>query len=75
MERDKLICCLVGRFVALEPGISSGDLKIKIDQHLQKCNLTIIGSEEGDVDLLQDLLDETMISVLGAGINRKQRRR
>ena len=74
MERDKLICCLVGRFVALQPSISSGDLKIKIDQHLQKCNLTIIGSEEGDVDLLQDLLDETMFSVLGAGINRKTRR-
>lgn len=75
MERDRLICCLVGRFTALEPNISSGDLKIKIDQHLQECNLTSIGTEEGDVELLQDLLDETMISVLGAGINRKQRRR
>lgn len=74
MERDRLICCLVGRFVALEPSISSVDLKIKIDQHLQECNLTSIGTEEGDVELLQDLLDETIFSVLGRGINRKMRR-
>jgi len=74
MERNKLICCLVGRFTALEPSICAADLRIKIDQHLQKCNLTLIGTEEGDTDLFQDLLDETIISVLGAGINRKQRR-
>ncbi len=74
MERDRLICCLVGKFSALKPNITADDLRIKIDQHLQECNFTSIGTEEGDLDLFQDLLDETMMSVIGAGINRKMRR-
>jgi len=74
MERSNLICCLVGKFSALKPDITAEDLRIKIDQHLQECNLTPLGTEKNDVELLQELLDETMISVLGAGINRKTRR-
>jgi len=74
MERDKLICCLVGKFTALEPNISSADLKLKIDNSLIDSKLTPLGTESGDADLLQDLLDETIISVLGQGINRKLRR-
>lgn len=74
MERDRLICCLVGKFSALKPNITADDLRIKIDQHLQECNFTSIGTEEGDLELLQDLLDETMMSVMGSGINRKMRR-
>ena len=74
MERDRLICCLVGKFSALEPNITAEDLRIKIDQHLQECNFTSIGTEDGDLELIQDLLDETMMSIMGAGINRKMRR-
>lgn len=74
MERDRLICCLVGRFTALEPNLNAEDLRIKIDQHLQECNLTSLGTEPNDLELMQDLLDETIISVLGQGINRKMRR-
>lgn len=74
MERDRLICCLVGKFSALDRNITADDLRVKIDQHLQECNFTSIGTEEGDLELLQDLLDETMMSVMGAGINRKMRR-
>lgn len=74
MERERLICCLVGKFTALQPSINSQDLRIKIDQHLQECNLTILGSEPNDTELLQELLDETMISVIGSGINREMRR-
>lgn len=74
MERDKLICCLVGRYSALDPSITTDNLRIKIDQHLQECNLTSLGTEPNDLELMQDLLDETIISVLGQGINRKMRR-
>ena len=75
MQRDRLICCLVGKFTALEPSITADDLRIKIDQHLQECNFTPIGTEDEDLELLQDLLDETMMSVIGSGINRKTRRK
>lgn len=74
MQRDRLICCLVGKYTALDPSVTANDLRIQIDQHLAECHLTPIGSEEGDTELLQDLLDETMISVLGQGVNRKMRR-
>lgn len=74
MERSNLICCLVGRYSALNPNLDSKDLLILIDQHLAECQITSIGSEDGDLDLIQDLLDETIFSVLGRGINRKQRR-
>ncbi len=75
MQRDRLICCLVGKFTALEPSITADDLRIKIDQHLQKCHFMPLGTEDGDTELLQDLLDETMMSVIGSGINRKTRRK
>jgi len=74
VERDRLICCLVGKFSALEPNITAEDLRIKIDQHLQECNFTSIGTEDDDLELFDDLLNETMMSVIGSGINRKMRR-
>ncbi len=73
MERDRLICCLTGSYVANKPNITSPDLKLEIDNHLIKCHLPPLGLE-GDNDLLQELLDETIFSVLAQGINRKQRR-
>lgn len=74
MERDRLICCLVGRYTALDSGITSEDLRIRIDQHLADCHLTSIGTESSDLQLFEELLGETMISVMGQGYNRKQRR-
>ena len=75
MERDRLICCLLGKYTALQPNISPEDLRVKIDQHLIECQFTPLGTEHGDNDLLQDLLDETMFSVIGRGVNREMRRK
>lgn len=75
MERDRLICCLVGKIAALDKNITADDLRIRIDQYLQECHFTPLGTETGDTELLQDLLDETMMSVIGLGVNRKMRRR
>ena len=74
MERDRLICCLVGKYSALDKTINADYLRIKIDQHLSEVNMIPLGQEDGDVELMQDLLDETIFSVLSAGINRKTRR-
>ena len=74
MERDRLICCLVGKYSALDKTIDANDLRIKIDQHLSQVNMMPLGQEPGDTELMQDLLDETIFSVLSAGVNRKARR-
>ena len=74
MERSNFICCLVGFLTAKHPNISGKDLRIIIDQRLLESQLGIIGSESNDENLFQDLLDETIFSVMGRGINRDQRR-
>ena len=74
MERNYLICCLVGQITTKHPNFSADDLRIAIDQRLTECHLSNLGMEETDNQLLQDLLDETMMSVLLRGVNRKQRR-
>lgn len=75
MERSYLICMLVGWFTAKKPDIKADDLRIQIDQSLTDSKLTTLGSEPNDVQLLEELLGETMISVLGKGINRETRRK
>ncbi len=74
MERDRLICCLVGKYATIQPSITPEDLRIKIDNHLIECRLTPLGTEKNDEELLQELVDEIAMSVLGMGINRKMRR-
>jgi len=74
MERDRLICCLVGKYSALDKTIDAQDLRIKVDQHLEHFNMMPLGHEEGDEELMQDLLDETLFACLAKGINRKTRR-
>ena len=75
MQRDRLICCLVGKYSALNKTIDAQDLKTLVDQHLQGCNLLPLGQEKGDEELMQDLLDETIFSILNTGkFNRKTRR-
>lgn len=75
MERHNLICSLIGFYIAKKKIQNANDLKIAVDNHLISHNMTPLGSEEGDDQLTQDLLDETIISVLSMGVNREQRRR
>ena len=73
MERNYLICALMGKFVESDNSISAEDLRIKLDQALADSCMTPLGVE--DTILLDEVLGEVMISVLGAKINRTQRRK
>jgi len=72
MERNYLICALMGKFVEEDHSISSEDLRIKLDQALATSCMTPLGPD--DTQLLDEVLGEIMISVIGAKINRKRRR-
>ncbi len=72
MERNNLICCLVGWYSAKKPNINGNDLKIEIDNHLFASKFTPLGTE--DNELLDELIGETIMSVIGRGFNRKDRR-
>jgi len=74
MERDHLICCLFGRITASKPDISSSDLKIELDNVLIESKFTPLGTEKNDVTLLQELIGELQMSLMGRGYNRKKRR-
>lgn len=74
MERNYLICMLIGQCVAANKSTNSADLKLYVDEALLKCCFTPLGTEDGDTTLLEELLGETMMYVIGQGINRKQRR-
>lgn len=73
MERNYLICALMGKFVEENNSISAEDLRIQLDQALSNSCMTPLGSD--DTQLLDEVLGEVMISVLGAKINRNQRRK
>ena len=74
MERYHLIADLVGWFCAKEPSIIAEDLRIKIDQVLADSKFIPLGSEEGDLLLLDEMCSEFLMSVLGRGYNRQDRR-
>ena len=74
MERSYLICSLLGWFCAKEPGLSGSDLKIKIDQALADSKFTPLGTEDTDMQLLDETAAELLMSVIGRGRNRKDRR-
>ena len=74
MERHHLICGLLGWFCAKQPNITSEDLQIKIDQVLADSKFTPLGSEEGDLQLLDEMIAEFLMSVMGRRFNRKDRR-
>lgn len=63
---------LVGWYSGKNPSITGTDLKISIDQHLIRCNEPPM--DVNDTELLDQLLAETMWSVLSQGINRNIRR-
>jgi len=73
MERNYLICALMGKFVEQDNSISAEDLQIKIDQALENSCMTPVGAD--DMQLLDEVLGELMISVIGAKINRADRRK
>lgn len=75
MERDHLICCLFGRITASKPDIDSQDLRIEIDNVLSESKFTTIGTEPNDIQLLDELIGELQMSLMGRGYNRKDRRR
>ena len=67
---------LIGQYVAEHrQNVTTEDLQYYIDESLLKSCMTPLGTETGDTQLLEELLGETMIYVMGQGINRKQRRR
>ena len=74
MQRDRLICSLAGWHAGKNPSISAEDLRIKIDNDLISSHFTPLGNEPGDLELIQELLDETVMMILGSQFNRKERR-
>jgi hypothetical protein len=74
MKRTYLICSLIGWHVAKNPSITAAEIKIAIDDQLIESHFTPLGSEPGDVQLLEELIGETMMWVIGQGWNRKLRR-
>lgn len=75
MERYWLICGLLGWFCAKEPDITSQDLRIRIDQFLEASKFTMLGTEEGDLQLLDEMIAEFTMSLIGRGFNRADRRK
>ncbi len=74
MERHFLICGLLGWFCAKQPNITSEDLRIKIDHVLADSKFTPLGTEKGDLQLLDEMIAEFLMSVMGRQFNRKDRR-
>lgn len=74
MERNYLICSLIGWFCAKQSDINGSDLKIKIDQALADSKFTPLGTEDTDMQLLDETTAELLMSVIGRGRNRKDRR-
>jgi len=75
MERSYLICGLIGQFCAENQSMDSTDLKIKIDQVLTASGFTILGTEEDDTQLLDEMIGEFQMSLIGRKFNRNDRRK
>jgi len=75
MERNWLICGLLGWFCAIDRQISGKDLRIKLDQALSESKFTPLGTEDGDLILLDEMIAEFTMSVIGRGYNRAHRRK
>ena len=73
MERNFLICGLIGQFCADNKSIDGLDLHIMIDEVLINSGFTILGPE--DEKLLDEMTGEFQMSLIGRGYNRKDRRK
>jgi len=74
MERHHMICGLVGFFVGENHQITSQNLSYKIDEILIESKFTVLGAEDGDLRLLDEMIAEFTMSVIGRGFNRADRR-
>lgn len=74
MERNNLICYLVGYLQAEDPKISDFDMIILIDVLLIKAGFTPFETEPTDESLMRELSAELMMFNVGMGVNRKERR-
>ncbi len=75
MERSWLICALLGKYCEKEKNITSEDLKYKIDEYLIESKFTPLGSEPSDLQMLDEMIGELIMSSVGRGFNRQDRRR
>ena len=75
MERTWLICAQLGYCCAKFSRISSEDLRDKIDEFLLESKFTPLGTEDGDLALLDELIGELTMGTIGRGMNRADRRR
>jgi len=75
MERTWFVCGMLGWFCAKEPYITGEDLRIEIDQWLHESKFTPLGTEDGDLQILDEMIAEFTMSAIGRGINRKDRRK
>jgi len=75
MERTWLICAMLGWFCAKEKNITSQDLREKIDQFLTDSKFTPLGTEDGDLQLLDEMIGELTMASVGRGFNRADRRK
>lgn len=75
MERTWLICAQLGYFCAKFPDITSEDLRDKIDEYLTDSKFTPLGTEDGDLALLDEMIGELTMASIGRRFNRADRRR
>ncbi len=75
MERNWLICAMLGWYCAKDKNITSQDLREKIDQFLLDSKFTPLGTEPGDLALLDEMIGELTMSTIGRGFNRADRRK
>lgn len=74
LERQRLICFLVGYYHGLKQTVRAEDLIIQINDHLLECNQPQLDKE--DTIVLQELVSEQMYLAISKHgyINRKQQR-
>lgn len=72
MERSHYLCIVMGRLTERYPNITGPELRISLDQQLIKSNMPTLGKD--DLELLDGIFSELVISVLSQGKNRKDRR-
>ena len=75
MERAWLICAQLGWYCAKFPNITSDDLRFKIDEFLIESKFTPLGTEDGDLALLDEMIGELTMAGIGRGFNRHDRRK
>lgn len=75
MERHHLICGLLGYFIGKDQHIRSKDLSDKINEVLEASTFTLLGEEDGDLQLLDEMISEFTMSVIAREFNRADRRK